>query len=927
MLPVTAPAPDSICILGARQHNLKNISVALPRARLTVITGVSGSGKSSLAFDTLYAEGQRRYVESVSAYAKQFLERLPRPDVDAIHGLCPALAIQPAAPARSARSTVATATEIHDYLRLLFARLGRVHCPRCGRPIAVDSPQTVAGEAESWPDGESVRVLAPVARAAGAWADQARTLVAGGFTRILLEGRAVELDPPPRVGRDAGEVLVVVDRLAWSPAERARLAESCEVAFRRGEGRLLLQRGDRAPERRSERWECAACGQPALRPEPALFSFNSPLGVCPDCRGFGNLLVFDPELVVPDPGRTLRQGAIAPWAGSWRRVYGPRLERLAREEGVPLDVPWRELDERHRRLLLHGGPSFRGAIPFLERRREKSYKAGNRFLVKRFQSTRTCATCGGRRLRAEALTVRLGGRDIAEVSAFTVELALDYLDGLRLEEREAAVAAPLLRELRGRLRYLVRVGLGYLTLDRLTRTLSSGEAQRIELANALGSSLSDVLYVLDEPTIGLHARDSRRLAAILQDLTAVGNTLVVVEHEPLLMRAADFVVDLGPGAGERGGEVLFAGAGSEVERASTATAGYLRGELRVERRRRTEPARRWIGVEGATHHNLHGLDVRFPLERLTCVTGVSGSGKSSLVEEVLCRGARRLLGEAEEEPPGAHRRITGLEHVRRVVLVDRSPIGRTPRSCPVTYVGAYGALRDAFADQWSAKARGLSSTDFSFNVPGGRCETCQGAGVVKVEMHFLADILVPCEACGGERFQRRVLGVAYRGVNIRRALDLTVDQAFAHFAAFPRFTRELHILRRVGLGYLRLGQPAHHLSGGEAQRLKIARELSERGQGPTLYVLDEPTVGLHFADVQKLLEVLDDLVSRGDTVVVVEHNLDVIRNADYVVDLGPEAGEGGGRVVAEGAPEAIARSPESWTGRFLAELLAPARRE
>ncbi len=922
---MSTPASESIRILGARQHNLKNLSLELPRGRLSVITGVSGSGKSSLAFDTLYAEGQRRYVESVSTYAKQFLERLPRPDVDAIHGLSPAVAIQPSAPARSARSTVGTATEIYDYLRLLFARLGQVHCPRCDRPIAPDTPAGIAAESAGWNEGETVLVLAPVERSKGQpWAEQARGLVAAGFTRIWRGREVMELDPPPRLGGAERAVRVVVDRLIWSAAERSRLVESCELAFGRGEGRLWLVVGSRAPEPRSERWECARCGEPALRPEPALFSFNSPLGVCPTCRGFGNVLVFDPALVVRNPDLTLREGAIDPWAGSWRRVFGPRLEKLAREEGVPLDVPWKRLQPEHQKLLLHGGPRFRGAIPFLERRQQKSYKIGNRFLVKRYQRAVECATCHGRRLRPEALAVRLGGRDISEVSALDAAATLAFIEELPLDDRQREVAAHVLAEITSRLRYLVRVGLAYLTLDRLTRTLSTGEAQRIELANALGSNLSDVLYVLDEPTVGLHARDSRRLAGILRDLTRKGNTLVVVEHEPLLIREADHVVDLGPGAGERGGRLLFAGGGREAEAAPTATAQFLRGERRVERPRNLAVPRRWITVEGATHHNLQDLTVRFPLERLTCVTGVSGSGKSSLVEEVLYRGLRRAVEGAEEEPAGAHRRLAGAEQLKRVALVDRSPIGRTPRSCPVSYVRAYAALREVFADQWGAKARGLTDTDFSFNVPGGRCERCEGAGVVKVEMHFLADVLVPCDACGGERFQRRVLEVAYRGASIRQALDFTVDQAFEHFAKFPRFTRALHILRRVGLGYLRLGQPATQLSGGEAQRLKIARELGERAAGPTLYVLDEPTVGLHFADVQRLLEVLDDLVRRGDTVVVVEHHLDVIRNADHVIDLGPEGGEAGGRLVAEGPPEAVARVPQSWTGRFLGEALAAA---
>ena len=927
----------AIQIRGARQHNLKRLDLDLPRGRLTVVTGVSGSGKSSLAFDTLYAEGQRRYVESVSSYARQFLERLPRPDVESITGLTPAVAIRQVAPARSARSTVGTATEVHDHLRLLFARLGVLHCGTCGRPVTADSPGSIVRESEAWPEGEILLVLAPVRLSERlAWEEQAGHLVRAGFTRILLgeavvslegadiaPGPAASLFAPPRLPRGTKEVLVVADRFTWRASERQRLADSAAQAFRRGEGRLQLKRADRPAEKRSERWECAACGTPAFQPEPVLFSFNSPLGACPTCRGFGNVLTFSPDLIVPDPSKTLREGALRPWAGSWKKLAWPRLEKLSRERGVPLDTPWRRLTAAHRKLLLEGGEGFRGAIPFLERLQEKSYKAGNRFIVKKYQTALPCAACGGARLRKEALQVRLGGRTIAELGAMTIAEAAVAIGGLTFTEGERAIAGPVLAELTARLAFLERVDVGYLTLDRLTRTLSGGEAQRIELANALGANLADTLYVLDEPTVGLHPRDTSRMLSILDDLAARGNTLVVVEHEPLVMRAADWVVDLGPGAGEEGGHLLYAGpGGAALEGVETETARYLRGEKRVSRARRP-PAKAggdaFITVVGATHHNLRDVDARFPVGRLTAVTGVSGSGKSSLIEEVLYRATRKALEGFEEEPAGAHREIRGLGALARVVLVDQSPIGKTPRSCPVTYIGAYAALRGVFARQPAALARGLKDGAFSFNTPGGRCEQCQGAGWVTVEMVFLADLMVPCDTCGGDRFRREVLEVRYRGVNIREALDLTVDQAFVHFAHEPRFTRGLHILRRVGLGYLRLGQPANQLSGGEAQRLKIARELSERGQGAALYLLDEPTVGLHYADVQRLLEVLDDLTARGDTVIVVEHNLDVIRNADWVVDLGPEGGPGGGRLVAEGPPETIAACDESWTGRFLRE--------
>jgi excinuclease ABC subunit A len=917
-----ASTPESIDVRGARQNNLKNIDVEFPRGRLTVITGLSGSGKSSLAFDTLYAEGQRRYVESVSTYAKQFLERLPRPDVDSITGLTPAVAIQQGAPVKSARSTVGTATEVYDYLRLLFARLGTVLCGACSKPVRADSAESIVRESRTWPTGETLLVTAPVARPERmAWEEQAGHLLQAGYTRVLIDGevRDLDVDPPPPLPKQERVVRVVIDRFTWRSDEESRLAEAVEQAFRRGEGRLELVLGTRV-EKKSARWECASCGEPAMNPEPALFSFNSPLGVCPTCRGFGNVLTFTPDLIVPDPKLTLREGAVRPWARSWRKVFWPRIEKLSRERGVPLDVPWDRLSAAHRRLLIEGGEGFRGAIPFLERLKQKSYDVGNRFIVKKYQTALVCRDCGGARLRKEALRVVLGGRHIAEVNALAIAQVSLWLRGLEFSDREREIAGPVLLELESRLSFLERVDVGYLTLDRVTRTLSGGEAQRIELANALGARLADTLYVLDEPTVGLHPRDTHRLSEILGELAERGNTLVVVEHEPMLMRAADHLVDLGPGAGEQGGRVIYAGpGGAALERAASDTARYLRGEKQVSRTRNRSTPREFLVVRGASHHNLKGVDVRFPLGRLTVVTGVSGSGKSSLVEEVLYRAARRKFEGREEEPVGAHRTVEGLEALTRVVMVDQSPIGKTPRSCPVTYLGAFAALRQIYARQPSALARGLSDGAFSFNTAGGRCDECQGAGWVTVEMYFLADLLVPCEVCGGNRYRKDVLEVRHKGLNIREALDLTVDQAFLHFASEPRFTRPLHILRRVGLGYLRLGQAATKLSGGEAQRLKIARELSERGKGRALYLLDEPTVGLHFADVQRLLEVLDDLTARGDTVIVVDHNLDVIRNADWVADLGPEGGEGGGRLVVEGPPEVIAASTESWTGHYLRE--------
>ena len=923
-----SPAPIShIRIRGARQHNLRGFDLELPRGRLSVITGVSGSGKSSLAFDTLYAEGQRRYVESVSTYAKQFLDRLPRPDVDSITGLTPAVSIQQSSPARSARSTVATATEVHDYLRLLFARLGTVHCGKCGRVVTADSPQSIAREAAGWREDSTVLVLAPVVLSAKlGWEEQAGHLLRAGYTRAWIGGAVVDMDPVPALGKRATEVHVVVDRLKWRPDERDRLVEACEQAFRRGEGKLAIVREGHEPARYNERWECSNCGTPAMRPEPALFSFNSPLGVCPTCRGFGDVLTFAPELIVPDQGKSLKDGALAPWAGSWRSVAWPRLQKLAKDVGVSLDKPWRELSAAHRKLLLEGGKEFRGVLPFLARLQQKSYKAGNRFVVKRYQVPRPCSACGGARLRPEALRVTLGGETISQVCARSVATAAAFLGKLEFTGAERAIAGPALVELESRLRFLLRVDLGYLTLGRLTRTLSGGEAQRIELANALGANLADTLYVLDEPTAGLHPRDTERLIAILRELTARSNTVVVVEHDPLVIAAADHLADLGPGAGEQGGRLLYAGPTAGIAREKdSATAAYLSGERRITRTPRTGKPTGFVTLQGVTHHNLKDVTARFPLGRLTSVTGVSGSGKSSLVEEVLYRAALKAFEGREEEPIGAHGAVKGLEALKRVVLVDQSPIGRTPRSCPVTYMGAYAALREVFARQPVAMARGLKDGAFSFNAAGGRCDHCEGAGWVQVEMYFLADLMVPCEVCGGSRFKPEVLDVRVRGVNVKEALDMTVDGAFEHFAKEPRFTRPLHVLRQVGLGYLRLGQPATQLSGGEAQRLKIARELAERGAGPSLYVLDEPTVGLHWVDVQRLLDVLDDLTQRGDTVVVVEHNTDVVRCSDWVVDLGPDGGDAGGRLIAEGSPDVIAACGSSHTGRFLREAASVSR--
>jgi excinuclease ABC subunit A len=920
-------------VRGARQHNLKNLDLEFPRGKMTVVTGVSGSGKSSLAFDTLYAEGQRRYVESVSTYAKQFLDRLARPDVDSIAGLSPAVAIQQSNRTRSARSTVGTATEVYDYLRLLFARVGDTICPVDGRTITADSPDAIVEQAAAWEEGGEIRIFAPMALPDGLpWSEVAAGLVANGYLRIGIPNAQgpwalVELDPLPKppaaTAKRGRSVHVLIDRFRWKPELAGRLGEALEAAFARGEGRLLIQRGeDAAPEPKSERRECPVDGITFPEPVPTLFSFNSPLGVCPTCRGFGDVLEFDPALIVPDPRRTLDEGAIDPWAGSWRTHFAKKLADLSKKHGVPLDVPFGKLTAAQRALVLDGAPGFKGVMPFLNRLKAKAYKAANRFIVKRYQRAVRCPDCHGARLRKEALQVKVAGKSIVELSAQPLGALLVFLEGLApaLSPMRREIAATILDELLARLRYLVRVDLGYLTLDRMARTLSGGEAQRIELANALGANLVDTLYVLDEPTIGLHPRDAGRLCDVLADLAKRGNTLVVVEHEALFIERADWVVDLGPGAGVLGGHLLYAGPGAALRAAggpTTETALYLRGEKQVTRKRIAAAPRRAITIEGARQNNLKGVIARLPVGRLTCITGVSGSGKSSLVEEILYPAARNAL-EFAREPVGLVERVKGLEPFARVVLVDQSPIGRSPRSNPLTYVKGFDALRDLYARTPEALARGYKSGMFSFNVAGGRCETCKGDGMVEVEMYFLADLMLPCETCDGARYKPEVLEIRARGLNIRQALDLTIEEARAHFAGAPQLVEKLAVLSEVGLGYLTLGQGAPTLSGGEAQRLKSARELSQPATGPTLYLLDEPTVGLHMSDVQRLLDVLDRLVERGHTVVCVEHNLDMIRNADWVVDLGPGGGDQGGHLVAEGTPEEIAAVAESWTGRFLA---------
>src|SRR5467141_2762560 len=944
-------SPDRVIIRNARQHNLKGITVELPRGALTVITGPSGSGKSTLAFDTLYAEGQRRYIESLSTYAKQFLERMPKPLVDAIEGISPAVAIEQKNPTTSSRSTVGTATEIYDFLRLLWARVGIPHCVNCGQVVKVDTVQEVVdelivedGTPKSELEGSATSSAFRVPRSALVIAfplpasahrpdvELAAQLRAAGFVRAQLDGAVVRLDEPDaeRRVRAAEEVLVVVDRLPASEENRGRLADAVATAFNEGEGvALALHNGDR--RRFSEHPTCSNCGTPAPALAPILFSFNNPRGACPGCNGFGAVLEYDESLIVPDTRKSLAQGALDPWTKP--RYEGRRriLRETARARGIPFDAAWHDLPERDRHFFLHGASGrFLGMFPFLTRLEAKRYKQYIRVFLRQYQLAKTCPACGGARLKPEALAVRVAGKSIAAVAALTAAALRDWVAQLELPSSAQTIAVHILAELSARLSFVNDVGLGYLTLDRLTRTLSGGEAQRIALSNALGSHLVDTLYVLDEPSIGLHPSDIDRLLGLLRRLADAGNTVTVVEHDPAAMRAADWMIELGPGSGEAGGQVVYQGAAAAVRAAGTLTGQYLSGEKRIGVPSARRPARRWLALSGARLHNLRGVDVRIPLGTLTVVTGVSGSGKSTLVHDVLYRQLEARLTGAHTakqhlgEPVGAVRALEGWEAIADVVLVDQAPIGRTPRSNPVTYIKAFDELRGLFAAEPLARARGYTPSTFSFNVAGGRCEACEGAGHVLVEMVFLANVFVPCEACGGKRFKREVREVKLQGRSIDQVLEWTVDEAIQRLHRHPRLGRALWHLQQVGLGYLQLGQPATTLSGGEAQRLKIARELAvaaSRTRGKRkLYILDEPTTGLHLDDVRVLCRVLDRLVDAGHTVLVIEHNLDVIKRADWVIDLGPGAGAQGGRIVAEGTPEAVAAVAASVTGKYLEGL-------
>jgi excinuclease ABC subunit A len=939
---------DRIIITGARQHNLKNVTVEIPKKKLVVITGPSGSGKSSLAFDTLYAEGQRRYIESLNAYARQFLGQMDKPLYDSIRGLAPTISIEQKAASSNPRSTVGTITEVHDYLRVLWARVGRLTCHRCGRPVSQQSSQQIVQEVSALPDGTKFLVLAPLVKERKG---EHREVVAqarkSGFTRLRVDGVVVSLDDDIRLDKKKKHTLdVVVDRLVAKPGITKRLNDAVETALKHGQGIVLIAPEGQTERVLSEHRACHHCGISFPEPSPQLFSFNSPLGMCPECSGLGTRLEMDPELVVPNPVLSINEGAVRPLGAVGEgSTWGSDIVRaVARERGIDLNKPWSALPLAQRRVILYGTGEdrvevavrgswgtgafrmrYEGAISSMMRRMRETKSEDMRQYYQSFLSSRACSVCGGQRVRSDALGVRVGELNIAQATALSVDAAYRFFDTLDLTGTEAKIAAELLKEIRSRLRFLLDVGLGYLTLDRPAPSLSGGEGQRIRLASQIGSELTGVIYVLDEPSIGLHQRDNKKLLAALKHLRDIGNTVVVVEHDREAMEESDWIIDFGPGAGRHGGEIVAAGTPKEiVESGQSLTGRYLRGDLEIElpAGRRSGDGR-VITVVGARENNLKEISVDLPLGLLICITGVSGAGKSTLINQILYPAAARALHRADVRP-GAHSEIRGLDLIDKVIDIDQSPIGRTPRSNPATYTKVFDPIREFFALLPEARMHGYTPGRFSFNVKGGRCEACEGDGVKCVEMHFLPDVYVPCEVCGGRRFNEATLAVHLNGLSIADVLDLTVDDALELFKNHPQIRRGLETLSDVGLGYITLGQSSPTLSGGEAQRVKLSRELSKRSTGRTLYILDEPTTGLHFDDIKKLLGVLDRLVQGGNTVVVIEHNLDVIKTADHVVDLGPEGGDGGGRVIATGTPEEVAAVPGSYTGRFLAELLPPA---
>jgi len=942
-----------IRVRGAREHNLKDVSVDIPRDELVVLTGLSGSGKSSLAFDTIYAEGQRRYVESLSAYARQFLELMSKPDVDLIEGLSPAISIEQKTTSRNPRSTVGTVTEIHDYMRLLWARVGVPYSPATGLPIESQTVSQMADKIIALPEGERIYLLAPVVRdRKGEYRKEIAAWQAAGYQRLKIDGAFYPIEDAPALEKTfKHDIDVVVDRLITKPGLETRYADSLEAALRLADGIAVAEwadtpDGETEPRRLlfSEKFACPVSGFSIPEIEPKLFSFNSPSGACPACDGLGLKLAFDADLVVPDASRSLHQGAISPWSRGPSPLYTQTLQALARHYGFSMDAPWEKLGQAARDVVLRGSgkdkikfvyddnarkyevtKTFEGVLTNLERRWRETDSSWVREELGRYQSETPCPVCGGARLKPEALSVKIAGKNLAEISALAIRPARDWFEALEphLTSQQAEIARRILKEINDRLRFLVDVGLEYLNLARASGTLSGGESQRIRLASQIGSGLTGVLYVLDEPSIGLHQRDNARLLTSLQGLRDLGNSVLVVEHDEEAILAADFVIDMGPAAGVHGGAVVAQGTPQQImDNPASLTGQYLTGARRIEvpRERRPISTKRRLRVVGARGNNLKGVTADIPVGTFTCITGVSGGGKSTFTIETLYKAAARRLNNASDAP-APHDKIEGLENFDKVIDIDQSPIGRTPRSNPATYTGAFTAIRDWFAGLPEAKSRGYGPGRFSFNVKGGRCEACQGDGLIKIEMHFLPDVYVTCDVCHGRRYNRETLEVMFRAHSIADVLDMTVEEAAELFKAVPPIRDKMETLKRVGLGYIKVGQQATTLSGGEAQRVKLSKELSRKATGRTLYILDEPTTGLHFEDVRKLLEVLHELVDQGNTAVVIEHNLDVVKTADWILDFGPEGGDGGGQIVAQGSPEAIAATPESWTGRYLAQLL------
>lgn len=945
---------DAIHVIGARVNNLKNISFSIPINQLTVVTGVSGSGKSSLAFDTIYAEGQRRYVESLSAYARQFLERMDKPDVDEVRGIAPAIAIRQKNSTRNPRSTVGTQTEIYDYLRLLFARVGTTFCRHCGREVKRDSPESVAEEIlSSLPEGTRFYVLFPATsglvtaqqnkndvkgrngekRSKQSTATPRQKIVAHilslmqrGFTRLLYKGQTIELSTPDDYTRtDFTDIFVLVDRLVARAETRQRLVDSLEICFQEGHGIAVVQTADGEPRQLnfSDRFACKYDGTLYEQPEPRLFSFNNPFGACPTCQGFGNTIGLDVDLVIPNPGLSLKEGAIEPWTKPQHAWAMDELKQFCKSQKILMNVPFVELSRADQKAIIEGKGDWGGIRGFFDWLETKKYKLHVRVFLSKYRGYTLCPDCGGGRLRQEARDVKVGGHTLPEVCALSIKNASTFFDKLELSTEQEAIAERILFEVRRRLKFLVDVGLDYLTLDRLASTLSGGEAQRIQLATNLGSSLVGALYVLDEPSIGLHPRDNDRLIRLLHNLRDIGNTVLVVEHDAEMMHAADHILDIGPAAGELGGRVIYEGDFSGLlKNESSLTARYLRGESEIkEPKQRRLFQKKRLSLKGASEHNLKGIDVEIPLDMLVCVTGVSGSGKSTLIHDCIYAGLKKQRADWQGHV-GAFAKLEGGTYLDDVILVDQSPIGRTPRSNPVTYIKVYDAIREVFSSTREAQARGFDPSHFSFNLPGGRCEVCQGDGTVTVEMQFLADVELVCEECKGTRFKQQILDIRYRGKNVHDVLNLTVREAISFFREVPKIANRLRVLDEVGLGYLRLGQSATTLSGGEAQRIKLAAQLSKRTGARTLYVFDEPTTGLHFDDINKLLAAFRALIGAGGSLLVIEHNLDVIKTADYIIDLGPEGGEAGGQVVGVGTPEEIMSVAKSHTGRFLRQYLS-----